>query len=483
MVEVSLVHVIRFRVQQKGDSIRQVARDMGVSRNTVRKYLSQSVPMRSVNRSRRSPIREQAARRIEEIFEELAGRTTPKQRITGAYLLRRLHEEGMQVGRTTVQEILAERKVRSQEVYIPLVHRAGEEFQVDFFEVTVELAGQMQKAWKFVLHLPYSGYDFVWLYERCNQTAFLDGHVRGFEHLGGVPKRGVYDNLTAAVKRILGVERELTKRFTKLCSHYVFEPCFARPGEGHDKGAVENAGKNIRLRHLTPVPRGESLGGMAEEVQKRILEASRSAKAVDGTTVTERLEQECMLLHPLPAVPFRPEEVHPVVANRQSLVNIDGVRYSVPTVWRSRPILAHVGVSTIRFECNGESFTVKKAARGARVVKYSHYRKELARKPQALRQVAPELLAELGEPYGELWRRLTARHNELSAARVLSALLSIDETHQQIAVLLEKLLNQAHPENKRKQAPPSVNVPEALQQYQIESGNVCDYDSLLKGAS
>jgi len=67
------------------------------------------------------------------------------------------------------------------------------------------------------------------LYDRCDQLAFLDGHVRAFAHLGGVPRRAVYDNLTAAVKRRVGVERELTDRFGALSSHYLFEPCFARP--------------------------------------------------------------------------------------------------------------------------------------------------------------------------------------------------------------------------------------------------------------
>lgn len=477
----SLVHVIRYRVLQQSHSIRQVARELQVSRNTVRKYLEQSAPIRVVNRKRPAPVREQAEKRIEEIFVELAGRTTTKQRITAPYLLRRLREEGMQVGRTTVQEILAQRRLRSQEIYIPLVHRPGEEFQVDFFEVTVELGGQMQKAWKFLLHLPYSGYDFVWLYERCNQTAFLDGHVRAFAQLGGVPRRGVYDNLKPAVKRILGIERELTKRFVKLASHYVFEPCFARPGEGHDKGAVENRGKNIRLHHLTPVPRGQCLDRMSEDIQKRILEELRARKSPDGSSLWARFEEERALLGQLPAVAFKAEEVHPVVANRQSLVNVEGVRYSVPTRWRCLPILAHIGVSTIRFECNGESFLTRKAARGARVVKYSHYRQELARKPQALRQVAPELIAELGEPYGELWRRLTRRHSELAAARVLSMLLGIDEDHQQLAPLVEKLLTQASDAHTQKPpAASAVKVPEALQGYRIESGRVADYDMLLQ---
>lgn len=82
--------------------------------------------------------------------------------------------------------------------------------------------------------------------------------------LGGVPRRIVYDNLTAAVKKIVGSERELTERFMVLCSHYLFKPCFTRPGEGHDKGGVEVRGKGIRLAHLMLIPRGETLAEISE---------------------------------------------------------------------------------------------------------------------------------------------------------------------------------------------------------------------------
>jgi transposase len=141
---------------------------------------------------------------------------------------------------------------------------------VDFFEVTVEEDGEFRKTQKFVMRLMYSGRDFVRLYDRADQLSFLDAHVRAFEYLGGVPHRVVYDNLSAAVKKTIGSERRLTERFMALCSHYLFEPCFARPGEGHDKGGVEARGKGIRLRHLTPIPRGKTLAEISEIVMAEV---------------------------------------------------------------------------------------------------------------------------------------------------------------------------------------------------------------------
>ena len=98
------------------------------------------------------------------------------------------------------------------------MHRPGEEGQVDFFQVTVDEGQWRREVWKFLLRLPYSGRDFLWLYDRCDQLSFLDGHVRAAEYLGGLPRRLVYDNLTAAVKRLVGVHRELTDRFLALSS-------------------------------------------------------------------------------------------------------------------------------------------------------------------------------------------------------------------------------------------------------------------------
>ena len=80
---------------------------------------------------------------------------------------------------------------------------------MDFSEASVEEDGQIKKVWKFVMRLMYSGRDFVRLYDRADQLSFLDAHVRAFSYLGEVPRRIVYDNLSAAAKKIVGSEREL----------------------------------------------------------------------------------------------------------------------------------------------------------------------------------------------------------------------------------------------------------------------------------
>jgi len=486
MLKMGRVQDIRQRVLVEGRSIRWTASAMGISRNTVRRYLKESEPKRVETGGRPRPVLQSVQARMDELLCEWGARTTAKQRITGSRLHQELLHEGLHVGVTTVREYLAELRRRDQEVFIPLEYRPGEVAQVDFFEVTVDVAGQRQAAWEFLMRLPYSGKDFAWIYERCNQIAFLDGHVRAYQYLGGVAARGVYDNLAAAVKRRLGLEVQLTDRFRALASHYLFEPCFTRRGEGHDKGSVEARGKGVRLQHLSPIPRGDSLAAISTELLTRLETAACSRKDRCGRSVTERFEQERGCLRPLPHRPFDPRLVQPVVANRQALVRVEGADYSLPSGWASLQAMAFVGVADIRFECRGQTLVVEKVPRGGRRIEYRHYLKELARKPQAVRQVAPKLLEELGIPYQQLWDMIAQRYGGLEAARVVAKLLGAvgERGEEEVKRTLEELMRSgrlAHPS--AQSATRLSAIPASLAGYHIESGRASDYDRLLQEAS
>jgi len=485
MLRVEEVHVLRHQVLVEGRSRRQVARELGISRNTVRRYLTLAEPVRIERAPRARPVYERVRPRLDELIDEWSQRTTPKQRLTATRLHRELRAEGYAVGVTLVRDHLREWRRQQSEVYVPLVHRPGEEAQVDFFEVTVEVAGERRKAWKFLLRLMYSGRDFVWLYERCDQLALLDGHVRAFAHFGGVPERGVYDNLKPAVQRLLFPRRQLTARFHALASHYLFEPCFARPGEGHDKGGVEARGQAIRLQHLTPIPRGRTLG----EISAWLLgEVDRHAPA----RVWERFAEEQRLLRPVPDVPFDARRIRAVSVSRSALLRVEGAWYSVPSGWAGLRATAYVGVDELTLCCRGEQVVHPRQPFGGRLVRYRHYLGELARKPQAVRQVAPELVAELGEPFGRLWELLLAAHGGHDAARTLARLLGAVHEHgeERVREVLERILAEA-PAARRfdelaaqrllvaAQTPPAVAVPLRLQGYQVETVSAAAYDHLL----
>ena len=188
MLRVDQVHVVRHKVLVEGRSQRAVARELGMSRVTVRKYLDAGgagapggAAAAAAGVGGGGPAGRGAARRVAAVDRRqaaadghaaasaAAGRGPRGRRHAGA---RRRWRSGSGSG------------ARSS---IPLTYRPGDLAEVDFFEVLVDVAGERRKAWLFLLRLMYSGRDFGWIYERQDQVSFLDGHVRAFAHLGGVP--------------------------------------------------------------------------------------------------------------------------------------------------------------------------------------------------------------------------------------------------------------------------------------------------------
>lgn len=478
------VHVVRHKVLVEGRSARRVAREMGVSRNTVKRYLSRAAPTRVEGQPRGRPVWEKAGARLEALLAESPQWTGGKQRLTASRLHRMLLGEGFTIGITTVRRAVAEWKRRRREVFVPLVYPAGDLAEVDFFEVLVELAGAMTKVWMFVMRLMHSGRDFAWLYTRQDQTSFLDGHVRAFAHFGCVPQRIAYDNLKAAVaKSLVGSERLLAARFEALSSHYLFEACFCRPRTGHDKGGVEARGKAIRWQHLVPIPRGDALGPMRAALLAR-LDAEH-----DGA----RFDAERAQSLPLPLAPFDPRRTHAPCVSQRSLVCVEGGVYSVPCEWAGLDVTAHVGADDV--DIVGPSGAVHHARKrfGERSINYRHYLRELAKKPQAVRQVAAELTRDLGPVFVDAWRALVDAHGPKQGARIFAKVLLHIETRgiESVAATLATALQRSEPLLLALAPPPSPRIevgpdalPGNLRDVQVESGCAADYDALLgRGAA
>jgi hypothetical protein len=147
-----------------------------------------------------------------------------------------------------------------------------------------------------------------------------------------------------------------------------------------------------------------------------------------------------------------------------------------------------VGVEDVRLVCRGEVEVVPRQRRGGRCVQYRHYLPELAKKPQAVRQVAPELVAELGEPYQRLWSLLESRYGPQEAARVLARVLGamVDHGSQAVAEALDAALQAGRCDllslsSRLQKTDLTVEVPVALQGYEVEAGSPADYDLLLAG--
>ena len=488
-----LVHVVRHKVLVEGRTQRAVARELGLARVTVRKYVDQAAPVRKLEAGPRPrPVWDVVAGRVQALLAESVRWTGGKQRLTATRLHELLLTEGHRVGVTLVKAAVAEWKRQRREVFVPLTYRPGDLAEVDFFEVLVDVDGTRRKAWLFLMRLMYSGRDFAWIYERQDQISFLDGHVRAFAHFEGVPARVAYDNLRAAVVRILVGARTLTPRFAALASHYLLEACFCRPGEGHDKGGVESRGKAVRHQALVPIPVGPTLAVINAALLAQMDARLDTPRDATGQTIGVRFTEEQRLLRSAP-LPFAAEATTFATVSPRALVRLEGAVYSVPSRWAGLDLVVRIGATTVTIVGReGTRILHPRKRFGQRSIDYRHYLAELARKPQAVRQVLPDLLRDLGDPFSAIWDHLHGAHGPREAARLFAKVLGQLDTYGAAVVVpaLTRALATGTPLllaiTPARSTPTGVAldaVPAPLRDIAVTSGCAADYDAWLLGGA
>ena len=315
-------------------SIRQIARELRHSRETVKKIVESTEPTTyTLKKRRRAPVLGPYMARIDELLEENE-RLPRKQRYTGHKIYEEIKTQGYAGSESRVRGYIAERRreKKKRKVYIPLEFDPGQDAQMDWGEAQVIIDGVKVTVQLFCMRLCYSRRLFVMAFPTQKQEAFFEGHVRAFHFFGGVPKRIIYDNLKAAVFRVLeGRNRQEQERFIVFRSHYLFESRFCTPGQGNEKGRVEEGVGFGRRNYLAGVPEYASF----QELNDALLKAcwADDVRRVDRQPVTigEAWEAETPYLLPLPLKDFEYCISKPVAINGYSQVEYETNRYSVPT--------------------------------------------------------------------------------------------------------------------------------------------------------
>lgn len=405
---------IRRRVLVEGVSRRQILRETGMHRRTLKKILTHSEPPGYQQRRPRARKKLGAYEgRIEQILKE--DQTLPrKQRHTAKRIWERLQTEGFTGGYTIIKDRVRELTQRGQEVFVPLVHRPGEA-QVDFGHALAKINGRLSKVAFFVMALPYSDACFVMAFEReCTET-FWEGHAQAFEFFEGVPNRITYDNTKVAVSQITGggKDRRLTAGFCQLKSHYLFAHHFCRVARGNEKGVVEGMVKYTRLNFFVPVPQVRDLTELNGILRKQCLEdRERRLRGQTGTKAQLLKEDQAAFLA-LPASRFAACRQVSTTTSSLSLVRFDRNDYSVPVRWAHHPVVAKGSWQEVVLYAQGREVGRHRRIWEKEQVSFEplHYLALLERKPGAFDHARPLAHWTLPECFGLLRRRLEAQRD------------------------------------------------------------------------
>ncbi len=315
-------------------SLREIAKEQHVARKTIRKAIaSAEADVYTLKGPRPAPLLDPYKGRIGELLAENET-LPPKQRYTGHLIFKELAKAGYQGSEPTVRRYIAQRRREKHrpKVYIPLEFDPATDAQADWGEAVVEIAGERSTVQIFYMRLCYSRKLFMMAFPTQNQEAFFAGHVQAFHYFGGVPHRITYDNLKAAVQKLLeGHSRQEQVAFMALRSHYLFESYFCTPGQATQKGGVEHAVGFGRRNFLVPIPQVASFAELNALLLTRCQE--NDARQIDGQplTIGAAWALERPLLRALPTKDYPCCVSKPVSLTPYSQIEFAGNRYSVPT--------------------------------------------------------------------------------------------------------------------------------------------------------
>jgi transposase len=356
-----------------------------------------------------------------------------KQRHTAKRLFERLRDEHHYQGRyTAVKEYVREKRIRSREMFVPLVHEPGHA-QVDFGEARVVIGGVEQKGHFFSMILPHSDAPFVMIFPRENTESFCQGHVDAFTFFGGVPRSILYDNTTIAVGKILNEgERRRTLVFDQLVSHYLFRDRFARPATGNDKGNVEGLVKIAQRSFLTPIPHAESWEALNLQLRERCLARRNDHVRGSDGTIGERLVRDQAALLPMPSAPFDCCRITSGRVSSQSLVRYKTNDYSVPVAFGHRQVVIKSYVHEIVIAHGAEIIArhPRSYERHDFIFNPLHYLALIEQKPRSLDQAAPLQGWDLPEEFAIFRRLLESRLGGPHGRREFIAVLRLLEIFQ-----------------------------------------------------
>ena len=441
MIDMDLLSVIRRWSFRDRMPIREISRRTGLSRNTIRKYLRSE----AVEPQFQAPVRPS---KLDPFAQKLSGwlRTEAKKSRKQKRTVKQLHSDLVALGyegsygrvAAFVRDWKADRRIEQQTsgrgTFVPLVFQPGEAFQFDWSEDWAILGGVRTKLQVAHTKLSHSRAFIQRAYPLQTHEMLFDAHVHAFRVLGGVPQRGIYDNMRTAVDRVgRGKERQVNARFTAMVSHYLFEATFCNPASGWEKGQVEKDVQDGRHRLWVPMPEAADLDGLNAWLEERCISLWRDTPhgALPGSIADALADEATALMQP-----HRPFDGFIEYTKRVTptcLVHFDRNRYSVPSSFANRPVSLRIYPARIVIAAEGQILCEHRriiershGVAGRTVYDWRHYLAVVQRKPGALRNGAP--FAEMPEAFRLLQSHLLKRPGgDREMVEILALVLQHDE--------------------------------------------------------
>jgi transposase len=330
-------------LKRKGLSERHIARRLGVSRNTVRKYIEHGgYPERVRSETHRASQLDRFRGNISGWLEEDMG-----------YKATLIYDRLRPMGFTGSYEIVkravhAIKEERQLVAYMRFETEPGYQAQVDFGEFQFEGAdGTIGRVYLFSMILGFSRSLYSEFVDRCDLPTFLDCHIRAFDHFGGVTEEILYDRMKNVFVRKLAGKDRFNDTLMGFALHYGFKPRVTPPYAAWVKGKVERPYNFIRegfWRGYGYICRETANGDLLQWLKLK-------EERVHGTThevVRERFEREKPSLQGLPPHPFDTSWRICRKVNKDCTVRFEGNSYVVPHTLVGHDLVLRVKDSSMR---------------------------------------------------------------------------------------------------------------------------------------
>jgi len=396
-----------------GKSQWQIHKETGIARKTIRKYIREyedkrsrlvkgegdklilteeivEAPKYDTSNRKRIKLTDEIMDRIDfhlKENEEKRRSGKSKQQKKKIDIHESLIEEGYDISYPTVCNYVRNKLNDKKEAYIRQEYELGDVAEFDWGYVKLEINGESKTIQMAVMTTAKGNYRFAYLYQNQKMESFLDSHVRFFNHVGGVYKEIVYDNMKVAVKRFVSkTEKEATEDLLKLSMYYGFNYRFCNARCGNEKGHVERSVEYVRRKAFSKKDSFQTLEEankyLAEELNKLNL---KPQKYNENKTAKDILKEE--FPHLIKLMPsYDIARVMELRVNKYSVVSIDENKYSVPDSLVGKFVIAKIYPTNIIIY--HENIKVAEHKRSFALntwdIEINHYLNTLKKKPGAI---------------------------------------------------------------------------------------------------